>query len=76
MQGTLIRAQSSTAYNKGFTMLVVMLKVMFSYNQLMMLDGISLKSVYAFLQPLYKDHNWIDSWCIRVCTVHQCLQLY
>jgi hypothetical protein len=50
MQGQLIRAQS--AYNKGFKMLVLMLQVMLSYNQLMMLDGTSLKSVHAFLQLL------------------------
>jgi hypothetical protein len=52
MQGKLIRAQSSAAYNTGFTMLVLMLQVIFSYNQLMMLEGTSLKSVYAFLQPI------------------------
>jgi hypothetical protein len=50
MQGRLIRAQS--AYNRGFKMLVLMLQVMLSYNQLMVLDGTSLKSVYAFLQLL------------------------
>jgi hypothetical protein len=50
MQGKLIRAQS--AYNRGFKMLVLMLQVMLSYNQLMVLDGTSLKSVYAFLQLL------------------------
>ena len=50
MQGKLIRAQS--AYNTGFKMLVLMLQVMLSYNQLMVLDGTSLKSVYAFLQLL------------------------
>ena len=33
MQGKLIRAQSSAAYNKGFTLLVLMLQVMLSYNQ-------------------------------------------
>jgi hypothetical protein len=36
MQGKLIRAQS--AYNRGFKMLVLMLQVMLSYNQLMVLD--------------------------------------
>ena len=50
MQGILIRAQS--AYNRGFKMLILMLQVMLSYNQLMVLDGTSLKSVYAFLQLL------------------------
>lgn len=50
MQGKLIRAQS--AYNRGFKMLVLMLQVMLSYNQLMVLDGTLLKSVYAFLQLL------------------------
>jgi hypothetical protein len=57
MQGRLIRAQSSAAYNKGFKMLVLMLQVMLCYNQLMMLDGTSLKSVFAFLQPIEQDQN-------------------
>jgi hypothetical protein len=51
MQGKLIRAQSSTAYNKGLTMLVLMLQVMLSYNQWMMLEDTSLKSVFEVLQP-------------------------
>ena len=49
MQGQLIRAQS--AYNKGFKMLVLMLQVMLSYNQWMMLEDTSLKSVFEVLQP-------------------------